>query len=168
MTKKEIFILAVLVALIAGAIIAALCIRGNREPEYVVGDFTPPAFAENAVDGVPIPAQVDGLPYGTLKLSEEISLAMVSDLTVNENGEVEIWLTAPAANKGWVALRIMDDEGNVLGESGVLKPGQYIKTMGLDQVPPKGGIVLAKILTYEPDTWYSMGSATAQIMLNVK
>lgn len=167
MTKKEICILSTLVVLIVAAVIAVVAVRNARAPEPVVGEFIPPSFAENALDGAPEPAQLDGLPYGTLTLSEEISVSMVSNLTVEENGNVEIWFTAPAANKGWVALRLMDEKGNVLGESGLLKPGQYIKTMQLDQVPKKGGIVLAKILTYEPDTYYSMGSASAQVMLRL-
>lgn len=167
MSKKEICILSVLAALIIAAVIAVVCIRGSREPERVVGEFTPPSFAENVHTGAPDPTEVEGLPYGTLTLSEEISISMVSTLNVDENGDVEIWLTAPASNKGWVMLRLVDEQGRVLAESGVLKANQYIRTMHLDSVPQSGGIILAKILTYEPDTYYSMGSASAQVMLNV-
>ena len=62
----------------------------------------------------------------------------------------------------------MDEQGNILGESGVLKPGQYIRSMQLENVPQQAGIVLAKILTYEPETWYSMGSASAQLAFELK
>lgn len=167
MSKKEICILSVLAALIVAAVIAAVCIRGSREPERVVGEFTPPPFAENAVAGAPDPTEVDGLPYGTLTLSDQISISMVSTLSVDENGDVEIWLTAPATNKGWVMLRLVDQQGRVLAESGVLKPDQFIRTMHLDTVPKSTGIILAKILTYEPGTYYSMGSASAQVKLIV-
>lgn len=167
MSKKEICIISVLAALILAAVIAAVSIRANREPERIVGEFTPPSFAENALAGVPDPTEVEGLPYGTLTLSAGISVSMVSELTADENGDVEIWFTAPESNQGWVMLRLTDGQGNVLGETGLLKPGRYIRTMHLDTVPKSGGIILAKILTYEPDTYYSMGSASAQVMLNV-
>ena len=168
MTKKEICIIALLAVLIIGAFVAAACIRGNRQPERIIGEFSPPAFAQNTFDGAPAPAEVDTLPYGTLTLSEDISLSMVSTLIVDENGVVDIWLTAPDTNKGWVALRLMDEQGNILGESGVLKPGQYIRSMQLENVPQQAGIVLAKILTYEPEPWYSMGSASAQLAFELK
>ena len=167
MSKKEICIISVLAALILAVVIAAVSIRAGREPERIVGEFAPPAFSENALAGAPDPTEVEGLPYGTLTLSEEMAVSMVSDLTVDENGDVEIWLTAPDTNQGWVMLRLVDEQGRVLAESGLLKPGRYIRTMHLDTVPKSGGIILAKILTYEPDTYYSMGSASAQVMLNV-
>jgi hypothetical protein len=167
MSKKEICILSVLAALIVAAVIAAFSIRGNREPERVAGEFTPPPFAENASGGAPSPDEVAGLHYGEFALSDQISLSMVSTLTVDENGDVEIWMTAPATNDGWVMVRLMDQQGRVLAESGLLKANQFIRTLHLDIVPQSSGIVLAKILTYEPGTYYSMGSATAQVMLNV-
>lgn len=167
MSKRQICILCILAVLIVAAVIAAACINAGREPERIVGEFTPPAFAQNAAVGTPDPSVVNKLPYGSLTLSETISVSMVSTLTVDENGEVEVWFTAPATNKGWVMLRLMDEQGNLLGETGLLKPGQYVQTITLDSVPKKSGMILARILTYEPDTYYSMGSASAQVALNV-
>ena len=167
MSKRQICILCILAVLIVAAVIAAVCINAGREPERIVGEFTPPSFAQNAVAGAPDPGVVNNLPYGTLALSEEISVSMVSTLTVGENGEVEVWFTAPDSNQGWVLLRLMDEQGNLLGESGLLKPGQYVQVLTLNSVPRKSGMILARILTYEPGTYYSMGSASAQVMLNV-
>ena len=62
-------------------------------------------------------------------------------------------------------LVMLDAEGNVLGETGLLEPGQYVRSLRLDTVPKKDGLVTARILTYEPDTYYSLGSANAQIIL---
>lgn len=167
MSKKEVSILCVLAALILGAVIAAVCIRAGREPERIVEEFTPPNFAQNAVDGAPASGDVSGLPYGTLSLTAEISVSMVSEFHVNGEGEAEVWFTAPATNRCWVMLRLLDADGNVIGETGLLKPGQYVHTLKLNAVPKKDGPVVARILTYEPDTYYSLGSANANVMLRV-
>ena len=167
MSKKQICILCVLVVLILAAVIVAVCIRAGREPQRIVGEFTPPHFAQNAEDGAPDPGMVSALMYGTLNLSEDISVSMLSEFTVTGSGEAEVWFTAPDTNRGWVMLRLLDAQGNVLGETGLLKPGQYVRTMQLDGVPQNSGIVLAKILTYEPETYFSMGSANAQVKLIV-
>lgn len=167
MSKKEISILCVLAALIIGAVIAAVCIRAGREPERIVGEFTPPSFAQNAEDGAPDPGKLADLPYGTLSLTPEISVSMVSEFRVNGEGEAEIWFTAPDTNECWVMLRLLDADGNILGETGLLKPGQYLHTLKLNEVPRSDCAVTARILTYEPDTYYSLGSANANVMLRV-
>lgn len=168
MSKKEISILCVLAALIAAAVIAAVCLRSGPEPEQIIGEFTPPEFAHNTVDGAPNPSVVSALKYGTLTLTPEISVSLVSEFTVNGKGEAELWFAAPDTNQCWVRLRLMDADGNVLGETGLLKPGQYIQSIKLDKIPRKDGIVTARILTYEPDTYYSLGSANANVMLRIQ
>ena len=166
MTKSQKIILLLLAAALVAVSIAA-SVASRQEPERVVGDFVPPAFAD-AVLGAPAPHEVEGLPYGTLTLSEEISVSMVSQLTADEFGAVDVWFTAPDTNRGWVNLRLQDEEGNLLGETGIVRPGEYVQSIRLGSVPKSSGIILARILTYEPDTYYSMGSASAQVMLNVK
>ena len=166
MTKSQKIILLVL-AVVLVAVSVAAAVVGRQEPERVVGDFVPPAFAD-AVSGAPASHEVEGLPYGSLSLSEEISVSMVSNLTVDEHGAVDVWFAAPESNRGWVLLRLQDEDGNVLGETGIVRPGEYVQSIRLDSVPKSSGIILARILTYEPDTYYSMGSASAQVMLNVK
>ena len=167
MSKKEISILAVLAALIVAAVITVVVVRANRQPETVIGQFTPPPFASDPSEGTPAPAEVEGLPYGTLSLSEKAVVSMVSDLIVDELGQAEVWFTSHPDNTAWVMLRLTDTEGNVLAESGLLKPGQYIRALQLDVVPKNSGLIVARILTYEPETYYSLGSANAQVKLIV-
>lgn len=167
MSKKEISILAVLAALIVAAVITVVAVRANRQPETVIGQFTPPPFASEPGEGTPASAEVEGLPYGTLTLAEGAVVSMVSDVTVDEQGSAEVWFTSHPDNTAWIMLRLLDAQGNVLGETGLLKPGQYVRTVQLNGVPQNSGIVLAKILTYEPETYFSMGSANAQVKLIV-
>ena len=53
-----------------------------------------------------------------------------------------------------------------LGVSDYLS-GEYVEHIALTAAP-ESSRAIAKILTYEPETWYSMGSATAEIMLQIK
>lgn len=165
MSKKEIKILAVLGILILAAVIAVAVVRTVNQPQTVINDFQAPAFDPSAVSGRPNAEDIQDLPYGTLNLAEGISVSLVSTVTVGADGTAEIWFTAPADNTAWVRLRLMDDQGNILGQTGLLRPGEYVRTMTLDTVPESGGVVMAKILTYEPETYYSLGSANAQVML---
>ena len=60
-------------------------------------------------------------------------------------------------------MRILKDE-KVVGETGLLKPGEYIKEVKLDKSLKKDDEITLKVMGYEPDTYYSAGS----ISLNTK
>ena len=72
-----------------------------------------------------------------------------------------------ASDFGYISVKqLLDAKGNLLGETGVLRPGEYVEFVSLTSLPKKAEVV-ARILTYEPDTYYSMGSASAEIMLDI-
>ena len=75
----------------------------------------------------------------------------------------------PDVYKRQVLSRIilLDETGAELGSSGLLKPGEYVQSVALERIPPKSSSILAKILSYEPQTYYSMGSASAEIYLHI-
>lgn len=52
----------------------------------------------------------------------------------------------------------------MLGQTGLLKPGEYVEYLALDTLPGNAPVI-AKILTYQPETYYSMGSASAEMEL---
>jgi hypothetical protein len=157
LSKKEITLLGVLAALAAALLIVLL----TREDEIIVNDFVPPAFDSAAVSGLPV--GVDTSIYGTLILADGIAVSLYSAPTVTD-GTAQVYFASPASNTAWVRLRLLDAQGVLLGETGLLRPGEYVESLIL-QTMPKSGQVTAKILTYQPDTYYSMGSATAQLQL---
>ena len=55
-------------------------------------------------------------------------------------------------------LSIMDEEGNILAETGLLKPGQYVKTVQFTTLPTTGQKLTMKIMGYEPETYHSVGA----------
>ena len=162
MSKAEKLILLV-AALVFAVLLAVLLVRVTAPKEIVVGEFTPPEFDSAAVKGVPQVARPER--YGTLNLTEDIAVALYSAPVV-QDGRAQVFFTSPDTNTGWIRLRITDSKGNVLGETGLLQPGEYVEYIDLAKTPKKPDAV-ARILTYEPDTYYSMGSATAEIVLDI-
>ena len=71
-----------------------------------------------------------------------------------------MYLTNDEGNKVWLKLRILDEEDNILAETGLLKPNEYVKTVTFDKIPKSGANIKLKIMAYEPDTYYSAGAVT--------
>ena len=49
---------------------------------------------------------------------------------------------------------------NILGETGLVRPGEYVQTVALTTIPKSGTPITLKIMAYEPDTYYSAGAAS--------
>ena len=159
MDRLEKRIILVLSALVLALLAALFIQRANRQVE--VSEFEIPAFDANALSGEPEVAHPD--MYGTLTLNDDVTVSLYSAPIVS-HGTATVCFTADAGNTVWVRLRLMDMNGNTLGESGLLRPGEYVEFVNLTVLPDRPEAI-AKILTYEPDTYYSLGTATAQILL---
>lgn len=153
--KTTIYLLA---ALCAAAIAAALALAfTGGQP-----DFVPPPFDPAAQSGVPDVPEDAG--YGQLD-AKAFRFSAAGALTVR-NGAVDVWLTNPDGSGVWLKVRLLAEDGTVLGESGLLRSGQYVRSVALDTVPQETMAVTLKIMAYEPDTYYSAGSVTLQTQLN--
>ena len=167
MTKLQKLILIGIAVLMAGLLIAAGVVFATREdPKPIVGEFVPPEFDPAAVSGTP-EQPVESAAYGTLELKPDAVVSMCANVTV-ENDAAQVYFTSHEGNLGWMKIKLLDEEGNLLGQSGLVRPGEYVQAVTLPQVPKKTGLIVAKILIYEPDTYLSLGSASVQVMLIVK
>lgn len=138
----------------AVAIMTAALIRTGTDSAPPA--FTPPPFEANAKKGVPDVSE--GLGYSQLDATAyKVSLCGNPSM---EGSSADIWLTNPADNKVWFKLRIFDREGSILGESGLLKPGEYVQKISLKEEPKPAQEIIMKIMAYEPDTYYSAGAVT--------
>ena len=130
-----------------------ICALTAQKKPQIAGEFTPPPFDDMAMFGTPtVP---DGLGYGELDC-QAYKVSLCSKL--NANGD--IWLTNPESNEVWLKVRVLDAEGNILGETGLIRPGEYVQSVLLTTAPKSGSPVTIKIMAYEPDTYYSAGAAT--------
>ena len=163
MSKKEITILAILGGLILCAVVGIFIASACNQPDVIVNPFVPPAFDSAAQRGEPanVPAE---LAYGVLALRDDAMVAMCANVLLEGDSAV-LYLTSKSTNHGWIRVKLLDEAGNLLGESGLIRPGEYVRSVALTTVPPSGTMVQVKVLVYEPDTYVSIGSASAQVRL---
>lgn len=158
--KALIPILSVLCILSVTIMIIALC---NDSKDEVV--FVPPSFDAKTIEGTPEPPQElgwseiyqDGMNYkvgicGRIKI---------------DNNEADIYFSNVNTNDVWLKLRIIDEQNNIISETGLIKPNEYIKSVRFNTVPEHGEKVKIKIMGYEPDTYYSVGSITLNTNIEI-
>lgn len=146
-------ILGAVLAVLVIAMVLALCLPSRKTAE-----FTPPPFEQNAVSGTPeVPEELGySSPY---KEGMTYRFSVCGNVT-EENGSAIVYLTNPAENQVWLKVRILDAGGDMLGESGLIKPGEYVKSVALNTLPEVGTKISLKIMGYEPETYRSAGSVT--------
>lgn len=153
--KRIVLIVALLLVVMVVAIIVVAALKKNS-----VGDFVPPPLEANAVAGVP-----DPLPeaFGTLTVNPEFVVGVCACPSL-EGTNLGVYLTAYESNTCYVKIQIFDEDMNLLGESGLLKPGEYLAAVPLF-VPTETKTLRATILAYEPETYYSLGSANINLAI---
>ena len=60
----------------------------------------------------------------------------------------------------YLDYRVLDENGEMLGETGLIKPNEYVKYVALSRELPQGTKIKLKIMGYEPQTYRSAGAAT--------
>lgn len=132
-------------------------------PKQTVGEFVPPAFESAAVRGVPkVPEELGySSPY---REGMVYRFSVCANVTV-EDGLALVYFTSNEENDVYLKLRILDDCGNILGESGLLKPGEYVKDVTLCGELSPGTKISLKIMSYEPETYMSEGSVVLNTVI---
>lgn len=121
-----------------------------------MGEFTPPPFESSAVVGSPtVP---DNL--GWQELDAKVYQVGICGRFLPKGTTADIWLTNPESNTVWLKVRVLDEKGNTLGETGLLRPGEYVQSVELDTIPKTGTPIVLKIMAYQPDTYYSEGAVS--------
>lgn len=155
--KKEKNIPLMIAALLCILSVAAMTIvlvfsAGKTEPMF----FTPPPFDADAVQGVPdVPENL-----GWAEVDAQVYKASVCGVVIPNDDTADVWFTNPESNSVWLKLRVLDSEGTVIGETGIIKPGEYVQAVTFTDVPGEGDTIELKLMAYEPETYYSAGSAT--------
>lgn len=127
--------------------------------------FVPPAFETAAQVGVP--EAPEELGWSQLEIAEGYTIHICGVLRPDEAGNLPVWFTTDPENKVWVKLRVLDDQGHRLGETGVLRPGEYVESLHLESLPEQNQDVVLKVIGYEPETYYSAGNAAIQNVLEL-
>lgn len=150
-----------LCCLAAAVVILVLLLVPVKKP-VTYGDFTPPPFESSAVSGEPqVPAE---LGWSEMQIRDGLS-ASVCGVLNEQGGEVAVWFYNHPESDSWLKLRLLDEDGNILGDTGLIKPGEYVQYLTLEAVPKRDSTVILRIMGYEPETYYSAGSIGLQTTL---
>lgn len=157
--KTVITVTAILLVLSIIATVAVFLIQKGKN------SFTPPPFDGSAISGMPT-VDNNALQYRKVDVAQGFSfyLAMCPRY---EDGEAKVYLTSCEDNIAYVRIILFDSESNVIGESGLIKPGEYIEGVALSIQPTEKTTIKAKILSYDPQTYYSMGASDGELSLIV-
>lgn len=148
-----IYVLGAATAVMLIVMIVALCIPR----EQTVGEFVPPAFDSAAVVGTPeVP---EDLGYSSPYQEGMAYRFSICGNVKTDGDKAVVYLTNDAANEVYLKLRVLNAEGNILGETGLLRPGEYVKDVQLNVAISAGTSIKLKIMSYDPETYMSMGSA---------
>lgn len=127
-------------------------------------NFTPPPFDDNCEVGAPeVP---DNLNYTPLRVEEGYMIYICGRLVL-KNNMVDVYLTSPEDNNVWIRLKILDEKDNLLCETGLIRPGEYLKSALIAKKLKHDTNVKVKIVAYEPESYYSRGSVTLNTVINV-
>ena len=160
MPRRKIMLL--ITGMICAVCVAAMIVVLAQGPRQVIR-FTPPPFDEAAIEGVPTLTEADGyLPID----AQVFRFSICGELTLAD-GKTDVWLTNDAQNAVWLKVKLLDMEGNELGETGLIRPGEYVQSLSLAAPPEATTDVALAIMSYEPDTYYSMGSVSLYTTLAV-
>jgi hypothetical protein len=138
---------------VLSVIIMIIAINTPKEP--LKGDFIPPEFDSNAINGAPnVPEELGYIePYAD---GMTFSAGFCGELLIS-NEKADIYFTNKAENNVWLMLRITDEKGSVLAKTGLVRPGEFVKTIYVDKIPEEGQRIIYKVMAYEKQTYYSMG-----------
>ena len=151
-------IIAAAAMLLATLIVVTAAVLSRRAPE--ISDFTPPAHEENAVAGEP---SVALQPASIL----DIRIGIASEEQLLVGNEYYLYFTSYESNTAWIKLRLYAEKGGeMLAESGLIYPGEHLPALTLTKDMSsfsEEGTLYLEIITYEPETYFSLGAPTVRL-----
>ncbi|MBQ4137669.1 MAG: hypothetical protein IJD67_06115 [Clostridia bacterium] len=154
--KKRVFCL-----FFAILIVLAVSLVGCRD-EDEEQQFVPPEFDKKAVTGTPDVAEGEK-GYSLIDAGGVYKVGVCGEIKL-VNGNADVWFTNDAGNDVWLKLRIQDkNTGEILGQTGLIKPGEYVKSINFSKSLSAGTDIVLRVMSYEPDTYYSKGEITLNI-----
>lgn len=154
--KPDRTVLALSIALAVAVVVMIVALAIPKSAPQ--GEFVKPNFDIAAVQGMPeVP---DNLGYSSpYQEGMAYRFSVCGNVTL-EGKNATVYFTNAEGNEVYLKLRVLDEDGNILGESGLIKPGEYVKCVELSKTLAVGTKIKLKIMSYEPDTYLSAGPAT--------
>lgn len=122
--------------------------------------FIPPNFDVEAIRGKPQPPQE--LEWSELYKEGMRFKVGICGKFVADGNTADVFFSNSAENEVWLKLRVFDEQNNIISETGLIKPNEYIKSVKFNRTVLDGEKIKIKVMAYEPETYYS----EASIVLN--
>ena len=155
---KAVYIVGALCA--AAFVLLLVCIAVTSGPR-----FSPPPFEESAQEG--LPTVPEGLGWEELWQEGMEFKAAVCGVVIVRDGVAEVNF-ANTSDAAWLRLRVFDEEGNLLGETGLLKEHTYVPSVQLTTPVEDGQKISMKVMAYQPETYQSLGAINMNTALTVE
>lgn len=150
--RKRNITVVIAVALIA--VILSVCWRII----FYVSTFVPPEFDSGALAGTPVPEE--SLNYGSIDVPTGFTFSLCGTMYQQQDASLILYFTNPETNDANLRCEIKSEDGTVLYESGVIRPGEYVERLSpIQKIPNEAMPIELSVYAYAPDTWYSMGTA---------
>lgn len=163
MDKQQRLALAILGGVLAVLLILLTVLALSREPNVIVSDFEAPPFEENVLADVPDEV-LDRADFRSLDVKGNYVFSILGSPDFR-NGDLLPYLASHEENKVFLLIKVYDADGTQLGKSGLIRPGECLPSVALTRAP-MGNTVSLKVFSYEPDTYFSRGSATLNLALS--
>lgn len=163
MEKSQKILLSVLAVVFVGIIATCVVVSVKSDGSEQIADFSAPTFDTNVVlaENLDIPESAN---YKSLFIKEGFKISMASTVNITNN-LAEIHFTSEADNAVWLKLVLLTTDGKRLGESGLIEAGKHLKQIEINNLSSNNDEIIVKILSYEPNTYYSLG--TAQVKASI-
>lgn len=144
------------------SILSVLCILSmivmifsiSYKPNKV--EFVPPKFESAVIKGRPeLQPEYDWSEVYQEGMNYRVGIC--TKVTVYED-VADVYFSNTKDNMVWLKLRVLDEDNNIIGETGLIKPDEYVKAVNLNGNFQDGQKIKLKIMAYEPETYYSEGS----------
>ena len=154
--RTERRLLLILAILLIAASVVMVCLLAVRRTQSAA--FTPPPFETGFIESIPEDwKEKNG--YREFDIAGKYTVSLCGLIEVRD-GRAMVCFSSDMRNTVWTRILLLDERGRQLGESGMLLPGQAIGEIALREQPAESMDVVIKVLSYEPDTYYSHGSAS--------
>ncbi len=148
---------AVCIVSVCAMVAALIHFKPGAQPQFV-----PPAFDEAAVAGkLEETDELKGLLWS--KIHQEglpYTVYICGGVLINEQNQADIWFYNVPKNESWLKLRVLDAQGEIIAETGLIKPGEYLQTIEFSRAVADDEPLAFKVMGYEPETYLSSGSVS--------
>lgn len=119
-------------------------------------EFVKPGFDINAKAGIP---NVENIDEKILEINDGYKF-YIEPNPVFINNQLQVNFVSLKENTVLLKIRILDENKNILGESGILKPGEYVKHIKINKKIEKNTKLTYLIMGYEKESYMSAGTVT--------